>query len=111
MLDILTIEILSSFWISWPLAVRCKSYAFSFSCVFIVGNMLFYSQFFHFYFYVQSSCILEFDGASKGNPGLAGAGAVLRAADGSMVYSFIWRALSFLMCLTLNFILIGVSIA
>lgn len=33
-----------------------------------------------------SSCILEFDGASKGNPGLAGAGAVLRAADGSVVF-------------------------
>ncbi|XP_043808659.1 uncharacterized protein LOC122722291 isoform X2 [Manihot esculenta] len=32
-----------------------------------------------------SSCILEFDGASKGNPGLAGAGAVLRAEDGSIV--------------------------
>lgn len=34
---------------------------------------------------VQCSCILEFDGASKGNPGQAGAGAVLRAADGSTV--------------------------
>ncbi|KAL3833214.1 hypothetical protein ACJIZ3_007950 [Penstemon smallii] len=33
-----------------------------------------------------SSCIVEFDGASKGNPGPAGAGAVLRAADGSMVF-------------------------
>ncbi|KAJ6926879.1 hypothetical protein NC651_011086 [Populus alba x Populus x berolinensis] len=33
----------------------------------------------------QPSCILEFDGASKGNPGPAGAGAVLRAEDGSMV--------------------------
>ncbi|EEF44933.1 nuclease, putative [Ricinus communis] len=33
----------------------------------------------------MSSCILEFDGASKGNPGPAGAGAVLRAEDGSMV--------------------------
>ncbi|KAL1538603.1 hypothetical protein AAHA92_27329 [Salvia divinorum] len=33
-----------------------------------------------------SSCILEFDGASKGNPGQAGAGAVLRAADGNMVF-------------------------
>lgn len=33
-----------------------------------------------------SSFILEFDGASKGNPGQAGAGAVLRAADGSMVF-------------------------
>uniref|UniRef100_A0A5B7CCX0 RNase H type-1 domain-containing protein n=1 Tax=Davidia involucrata TaxID=16924 RepID=A0A5B7CCX0_DAVIN len=31
-------------------------------------------------------CILEFDGASKGNPGPAGAGAVLRAEDGSLVY-------------------------
>ncbi|KAM3361419.1 putative protein isoform X1 [Capsicum galapagoense] len=29
---------------------------------------------------------LNFDGASKGNPGLAGAGAVLRAADGSVVF-------------------------
>ncbi|XP_022773707.1 uncharacterized protein LOC111315949 isoform X2 [Durio zibethinus] len=28
------------------------------------------------------SCIVEFDGASKGNPGPAGAGAVLRAEDG-----------------------------
>ncbi|XP_062151320.1 uncharacterized protein LOC133859800 isoform X2 [Alnus glutinosa] len=32
-----------------------------------------------------SSCFLEFDGASKGNPGQSGAGAVLRAEDGSMV--------------------------
>ncbi len=37
-------------------------------------------------FYAQQSCILEFDGASKGNPGQAGAGAVLRAEDGSLVY-------------------------
>lgn len=37
-------------------------------------------------FYAQQSCILEFDGASKGNPGQAGAGAVLRADDGSLVY-------------------------
>ncbi|KAK6153054.1 hypothetical protein DH2020_012693 [Rehmannia glutinosa] len=36
--------------------------------------------------HVQSSCIVEFDGASKGNPGQAGAGAVLRTADGSMVF-------------------------
>lgn len=28
---------------------------------------------------------LEFDGASKGNPGLAGAGAIIRANDGSTV--------------------------
>ncbi|XP_076894712.1 uncharacterized protein LOC143547085 isoform X1 [Bidens hawaiensis] len=33
-----------------------------------------------------SSCIIEFDGASKGNPGPAGAGVVLRAVDGSLVY-------------------------
>ncbi|KAJ6825123.1 uncharacterized protein M6B38_299185 [Iris pallida] len=31
------------------------------------------------------TCIIEFDGASKGNPGKAGAGAVLRTADGSVV--------------------------
>lgn len=30
-------------------------------------------------------CILEFDGASKGNPGKAGAGAVLRTEDGRVV--------------------------
>ncbi|XP_043723809.1 uncharacterized protein LOC122670862 isoform X2 [Telopea speciosissima] len=35
--------------------------------------------------WVKLSCILEFDGASKGNPGQAGAGAVLRAEDGSIV--------------------------
>ncbi|RHN49886.1 putative ribonuclease H [Medicago truncatula] len=32
------------------------------------------------------SCRLEFDGACKGNPGPAGAGAILRAEDGSKVY-------------------------
>ncbi|CAH9071285.1 unnamed protein product [Cuscuta europaea] len=31
------------------------------------------------------SCSLEFDGTSKGNPGPAGAGAVLRADDGTLV--------------------------
>ncbi|KAL3624210.1 hypothetical protein CASFOL_033026 [Castilleja foliolosa] len=31
------------------------------------------------------SCTLEFDGASKGNPGKAGAGAVLRVSDGRVV--------------------------
>ncbi|RWW02411.1 hypothetical protein GW17_00034500 [Ensete ventricosum] len=31
------------------------------------------------------SCILEFDGASKGNPGKAGAGAILRNLDGSVI--------------------------
>ncbi|XP_062106791.1 uncharacterized protein LOC133818102 [Humulus lupulus] len=34
----------------------------------------------------SDSCILEFDGALKGNPGLVGAGAVLRAEDGSAVW-------------------------
>lgn len=34
---------------------------------------------------ISQSCIIEFDGASKGNPGPAGAGAVLRAEDGSLV--------------------------
>ncbi|XP_068642259.1 uncharacterized protein [Aristolochia californica] len=32
------------------------------------------------------SCILEFDGASKGNPGKAGAGAILRSEDGTAVW-------------------------
>ncbi|XP_022887585.1 uncharacterized protein LOC111403348 isoform X1 [Olea europaea var. sylvestris] len=32
--------------------------------------------------YGQHSCTLEFDGASKGNPGQSGAGAVLRSDDG-----------------------------
>ncbi|KAF9677545.1 hypothetical protein SADUNF_Sadunf08G0118800 [Salix dunnii] len=36
-------------------------------------------------FYSQRSCLLEFDGASKGNPGQAGAGAVLRNDDGSLI--------------------------
>ncbi|KAM7464596.1 hypothetical protein LguiA_032717 [Lonicera macranthoides] len=31
------------------------------------------------------SCIIEFDGASKGNPGQAGAGVVMRADDGSLI--------------------------
>ncbi|XP_054823812.1 uncharacterized protein LOC129321890 [Prosopis cineraria] len=31
------------------------------------------------------TCILEFDGASKGNPGKAGAGAILRRSDGSLI--------------------------
>lgn len=34
---------------------------------------------------LQRTCILEFDGASKGNPGQAGAGAVLRTDDGNLV--------------------------
>ncbi|GAB2276570.1 hypothetical protein Dimus_039196 [Dionaea muscipula] len=33
-----------------------------------------------------SSCIIEFDGASRGNPGPAGAGAVVRNDDGSLVF-------------------------
>jgi ribonuclease HI len=31
-------------------------------------------------------CLLHFDGASKGNPGKAGAGAVLMTEDGRVVY-------------------------
>lgn len=31
------------------------------------------------------TCVLEFDGASKGNPGQAGAGAVIRTEDGNVV--------------------------
>lgn len=36
--------------------------------------------------YLQLSCTLHFDGASKGNPGPAGAGAILR--DGNKVSTF-----------------------
>jgi len=34
---------------------------------------------------LQRSCIIEFDGASKGNPGQSGAGVVLRAVNGNVV--------------------------
>ncbi|XP_021741273.1 uncharacterized protein LOC110707562 isoform X2 [Chenopodium quinoa] len=34
----------------------------------------------------SQSCTIEFDGASKGNPGLSGAGAILRANGGSQVW-------------------------
>ncbi|XP_009335818.2 uncharacterized protein LOC103928494 isoform X2 [Pyrus x bretschneideri] len=33
----------------------------------------------------SGACTLHFDGASKGNPGIAGAGAVLRAEDGRLI--------------------------
>ncbi|XP_019088567.1 PREDICTED: uncharacterized protein LOC109127705 isoform X2 [Camelina sativa] len=33
----------------------------------------------------DETCIIEFDGASKGNPGLSGAAAVLKTEDGSLV--------------------------
>ena len=36
-------------------------------------------------FHYQDTCVIEFDGASKGNPGIAGAGVLLRAADGRSV--------------------------
>ncbi|XP_071919364.1 uncharacterized protein [Coffea arabica] len=36
------------------------------------------------------SCTLEFDGASKGNPGQAGAGVILRADDGSLIQG-LWK--------------------
>ncbi|GMN36069.1 hypothetical protein TIFTF001_042359 [Ficus carica] len=39
---------------------------------------------------LKRSCILKFDGASKGNPGKAGAGAVLLADDGSLVQG-LWK--------------------
>jgi ribonuclease HI len=32
------------------------------------------------------TCIIEFDGASKGNPGLSGAAAVLKTEDGSLIF-------------------------
>lgn len=35
--------------------------------------------------HATQTCMVEFDGASKGNPGKAGAGAILRANDGSVI--------------------------
>ncbi|CAN0877438.1 Uncharacterized protein Mb2253c [Linum grandiflorum] len=37
------------------------------------------------YSYDPEFCTLEFDGASRGNPGPAGAGAVLRTSDGTLI--------------------------
>ncbi|RID70975.1 hypothetical protein BRARA_C02947 [Brassica rapa] len=36
--------------------------------------------------FAQGSCTIEFDGASRGNPGRAGAGAVLRAPDNTVLF-------------------------
>ncbi|KAK1290644.1 hypothetical protein QJS10_CPB18g01818 [Acorus calamus] len=36
----------------------------------------------------NKSCIIEFDGASKGNPGLAGAGAVVRTTDRKVIVCY-----------------------
>ncbi|CAN7009586.1 unnamed protein product [Brassica rapa subsp. trilocularis] len=36
--------------------------------------------------FAQDSCTIEFDGASRGNPGRAGAGAVLRAPDNTVLF-------------------------
>ena len=36
-------------------------------------------------FYLQRSCIIKFDGASKGNPGSSGAGVVMLADNGNLV--------------------------
>ncbi|KAI4366635.1 hypothetical protein MLD38_022490 [Melastoma candidum] len=38
------------------------------------------------------SCTLEFDGAAKGNPGPAGAGAIVRSEDGSVLREGVGRA-------------------
>ena len=55
---------------------------------------------------MQLSCILEFDGASKGNPGQAGAGAVLRADDGSLVQSLRVSSCFFFFLLTLIYLIL-----
>jgi ribonuclease HI len=39
----------------------------------------------HLTWSLQLSCILEFDGACKGNPGKSGAGVIVRRPDGSLV--------------------------
>jgi hypothetical protein len=40
---------------------------------------------YHLTWSLQLSCILEFDGACKGNPGKSGAGVIVRRPDGSLV--------------------------
>ncbi|KAJ4876244.1 Ribonuclease H-like domain protein [Raphanus sativus] len=37
--------------------------------------------------FAQDSCNIEFDGPSRGNPGRAGAGAILRAPDNTVIFS------------------------
>ncbi|KAI4382578.1 hypothetical protein MLD38_008528 [Melastoma candidum] len=46
---------------------------------------------------IALSCKMEFDGASKGNPGRAGAGAVLRADDGTLVCK-VWEGVGEATC-------------
>ncbi|XP_057811913.1 uncharacterized protein LOC131026161 [Salvia miltiorrhiza] len=41
----------------------------------------------------ERTCTLEFDGASKGNPGQAGAGAILRYDDGTVIQG-LWKVKS-----------------
>lgn len=47
---------------------------------------------------MQLSCILEFDGASRGNPGQAGAGVIVRSEDGIIV------------CILISFVLLAILI-
>ncbi|XP_073294128.1 uncharacterized protein [Primulina huaijiensis] len=48
------------------------------------------------------SCTLEFDGSSKGNPGQAGGGAIIRSDDGSLV-SIVLFSVSFTFGVSLTF--------
>ena len=64
----------------------------------LISETFWGSNIIHAYNFAQCSCVIEFDGASKGNPGLAGAGAVLRADDGSVVCNF----LNCTLCLEVN---------
>ncbi|KAK3188846.1 hypothetical protein Dsin_028407 [Dipteronia sinensis] len=66
----------------FQLAVSTKGHICPVIYLAVGGNMLYSGSMDNT---IRQFCILEFDNASKGNPGQAGAGAVLRAEDGSVV--------------------------
>ncbi|KAI5667615.1 hypothetical protein M9H77_17468 [Catharanthus roseus] len=55
--------------------------------------------------------ILNVDGASKGNPGLAAAGGVLRRCDGTLIYAFSNSVIIILTLIQKPFLLISVAMA
>jgi ribonuclease HI len=50
-------------------------------------------------YYLQRSCILRFDGAARGNPGPAGAGAALFTENGILVSNICNNSIGFILCI------------